>query len=62
MTEANRVLFHAPENAEWMIQSNRYLDSLPEKRFIYLNHDQKIIAVMLRDNDGYDPDGEIGLF
>ncbi len=55
MTEANRVLFHAPENAEWMIQSNRYLDSLPEKRFIYLNHDQKIIAVMLRDNDGYDP-------
>ncbi|CFR08073.1 putative chemotactic transducer-related protein [Yersinia kristensenii] len=55
LTEANRILFHAPENAEWMIQSNRFLDSLPEKRFIYLNEKQQVIAVMPRDNDNYDP-------
>ncbi len=55
LTEANRVLFHAPEDAEWMIQSNRFLDSLPEKRFIYLNKQQQVIAVMPRDNDNYDP-------
>ncbi|CNH35491.1 putative chemotactic transducer-related protein [Yersinia pekkanenii] len=55
LTEANRILFHAPEDAEWMIQSNRYLDSLPEKRFIYLNKQQQVIAVMPRDNDNYDP-------
>ncbi len=55
LTEANRLLFHAPEEAEWMIQSNRFLDSLPEKRFIYLNKQQQVIAVMPRDNDNYDP-------
>ncbi|MBS0054495.1 HD domain-containing phosphohydrolase [Yersinia sp. Marseille-Q3913] len=55
LTEANRILFHAPEEAEWMIQSNRFLDSLPEKRFIYLNKEQQVIAVMPRDNDNYDP-------
>lgn len=55
LTEANRILFHAPESAEWMIQSNRFLDSLPEKRFIYLNEKQQVIAVMPRDNDNYDP-------
>ncbi|CQD51444.1 putative chemotactic transducer-related protein [Yersinia enterocolitica] len=55
LTEANRKLFHAPEGAEWMIQSNRFLDSLPEKRFIYLNEKQQVIAVMPRDNDNYDP-------
>lgn len=55
LTAANRLLFHAPEDAEWMIQSNRFLDSLPEKRFIYLNKQQQVIAVMPRDNDNYDP-------
>ncbi|WP_145524953.1 HD domain-containing phosphohydrolase [Yersinia vastinensis] len=55
LTDANRILFHAPENAEWMIQSNRFLDSLPEKRFIYLDKQQQVIAVMPRDNDNYDP-------
>lgn len=55
LTEANRLLFHAPKDAEWMIQSNRYLDSTPEKSFIYLNSKQKVIAVMPRDNDNYDP-------
>ncbi|AJJ34784.1 HAMP domain protein [Yersinia rochesterensis] len=55
LTEANRTLFHAPEGAEWMIQSNRFLDSLPEKRFIYLNEKLQPIAVMPRDNDNYDP-------
>lgn len=55
LTDANRLLFHAPEDAEWMIQSNRFLDSLPEKRFIYLNKQQQVIAVMPRDNDNYDP-------
>lgn len=55
LTEANRLLFHAPEEAEWMIQSNRFLDSMPEKRFIYLNKQQQVIAVMPRDNDNYDP-------
>ncbi len=55
LTAANRFLFHAPEDAEWMIQSNRFLDSLPEKRFIYLNKQQQVIAVMPRDNDNYDP-------
>lgn len=55
LTDANRILFHAPEGAEWMIQSNRFLDSLPEKRFIYLNEKRQVIAVMPRDNDNYDP-------
>ncbi|ATM96303.1 putative chemotactic transducer-related protein [Yersinia frederiksenii] len=55
LTDANRLLFHAPEDAEWMIQSNRFLDSLPEKSFIYLDKQQQVIAVMPRDNDNYDP-------
>ncbi|QHB32999.1 metal-dependent phosphohydrolase [Yersinia canariae] len=55
LTDANRVLFHAPAGAEWMVQSNRFLDSIPEKRFIYLNEKQQVIAVMPRDNDNYDP-------
>lgn len=55
LTDANRVLFHAPAGAEWMVQSNRFLDSMPEKRFIYLNEKQQVIAVMPRDNDNYDP-------
>ena len=55
LTEANRVLFHAPEDAKWVVQSNRFLDSLPEKRFIYLDKQQQVIAVMPRDNDSYDP-------
>ncbi|CNI04483.1 putative chemotactic transducer-related protein [Yersinia thracica] len=55
LTTANRALFHAPESAEWMIQSNRFLDSFPEKRFIYLNEKLQVIAVMPRDNDNYDP-------
>ncbi len=55
LTEANRLLFHAPEDAEWMVQSNRFLDSLPEKKFIYLNKQQQVIAVIPKDNDNYDP-------
>lgn len=55
LTDANRALFHAPEDAKWVVQSNRFLDSLPEKRFIYLNKQQQVIAVMPRDNDSYDP-------
>lgn len=55
LTDANRLLFHTPEDAEWMIQSNRFLDSLPEKSFIYLDKQQQVIAVMPRDNDNYDP-------
>ncbi|MGE4800031.1 HD domain-containing phosphohydrolase [Yersinia hibernica] len=55
LTDTNRKLFHAPTEAEWMVQSNRFLDSIPEKRFIYLNEKQQVIAVMPRDNDNYDP-------
>ncbi|CNK96774.1 putative chemotactic transducer-related protein [Yersinia aldovae] len=55
LTDDNRLLFHAPDNAAWMVQSNRFLDSLPDKQFIYLTSQLQVISVMPRDNDNYDP-------
>ncbi|MEY4476478.1 MAG: hypothetical protein RL248_2245 [Pseudomonadota bacterium] len=55
LTEANRSLFNVPDNAAWLVQSNRFLDSMPEKRFIYLNSQLQVIAVIPQDNDNYDP-------
>ncbi|AJW28933.1 metal-dependent phosphohydrolase [Chania multitudinisentens RB-25] len=55
ITAANRDFFKVPENANWLVQSNRFLDTHPEKRFIYLNDQLQVVAERIVDNDQYDP-------
>lgn len=51
----NRILFHAPDQAQWLVHSYRYLDTLPEKQEIYLDKERKIISQKRVDYDNYDP-------
>lgn len=55
LTTINRTLFESPKNAEWLVQSNRFLDSTPEKRAVFLDGKQQVIAEEIMVYDNYDP-------
>ncbi|WON78330.1 HD domain-containing phosphohydrolase [Serratia sp. UGAL515B_01] len=50
-----RTLFKVPGNAEWLVQSNRFLSGTPERRIIYLDGNQRIIGQTVMEYDGFDP-------
>ncbi|TQI80935.1 cache domain-containing protein [Serratia fonticola] len=55
LSDTNRALFLAPENAEWLIQSNRFVDTKPETQTVYLDGKQQVIAAHVLPFNGYDP-------
>lgn len=55
LTTVNRTLFGAPEDAQWLVQSIRFLDTAPETRVIFLDGAQQVIAEKNPSYDSYDP-------
>nr|WP_231566305.1 MULTISPECIES: HD domain-containing phosphohydrolase [unclassified Serratia (in: enterobacteria)] len=55
VTAANREFFKVPEHGQWIVQSNRFLATQPEKRLVYLDAAQKVLAVKTVDETPYDP-------
>ncbi|MFC0225707.1 HD domain-containing phosphohydrolase [Serratia aquatilis] len=53
--KGNRELFQAPDNAKWVVQSNKFLDSSPEKRIFFFDSNQKVISEKTMENDSFDP-------
>lgn len=62
LTTVNRTLFEAPENAQWLVQSIRFLDTAPETRVIFLDGAQQVIAEKIRATITMIPALVAGLF
>ncbi len=55
LSAMNRTVFQAPDDAEWLVQSNRFLNAAPEAQSIYLDSKQQVIAVKSIPFNGFDP-------
>ncbi|PVZ79438.1 metal-dependent phosphohydrolase [Serratia sp. S1B] len=55
LTDSNRALFQAPDNAKWLVQSNRFLDSEPETKDIFLDNNQQVIVTKNLPFNHFDP-------
>ncbi len=55
LSPANRVLFNAPEDAEWLAQSYRFLESSPQVQSIFLDGKQQVMAIKIVPYNNYDP-------
>ncbi|MFV8905563.1 HD domain-containing phosphohydrolase [Serratia fonticola] len=55
LTPANRALFNAPEDAEWLAQSYRFLETSPQAQNIFLDGKQQVMAVKTVPYNNYDP-------
>lgn len=55
LTDSNRTLFKAPDNAKWLVQSNRFLDSEPETKAIFLDNNQQVIETQHQPFNHFDP-------
>lgn len=55
LSPTNRALFNAPENAAWLVQSNRFLGTTPETQAFYLDANQQLITMKTVPFNGLDP-------
>ncbi|KEY58843.1 HD domain-containing phosphohydrolase [Serratia sp. DD3] len=55
LNDGNRTLFQAPDNAKWLAQSNRFLDSEPETKAIFLDSKQQVIMTKNLPFNHFDP-------
>ena len=55
LSPSNRALFNAPENAVWLVQSNRFLGTTPETQAFYLDTNQQVIMMKTVPFNGLDP-------
>lgn len=55
LSPTNRALFNAPENAAWLVQSNRFLGTEPETQAFYLDTNQQVIMDKTVLFNGLDP-------
>jgi HD-GYP domain-containing protein (c-di-GMP phosphodiesterase class II)/HAMP domain-containing protein len=55
LSPANRALFNAPTQAEWLAQSYRFLADSPQAQNIFLDSKQQVITVKAVPYNNYDP-------
>lgn len=55
ITAANRAFFNAADNVHWLVQSNRFFTSKPEKLLTYLDANQQVIGSKVVDDPPFDP-------
>lgn len=55
ITAANRAFFNVPDNVHWLVQSNRFIASKPEKQLISLDANQQMLNIKVVDDPPFDP-------
>ncbi|HHQ6581265.1 TPA: HD domain-containing phosphohydrolase [Serratia fonticola] len=55
LSPANRALFNAPEDAQWLAQSYRFLETSPQAQNIFLDGKQQVMAIKTVPYNNYDP-------